>query len=824
MDKINFMLRMLRAAGLIFCFNAYVFASDVSVKLSPEQTVLKNNFVKLVMDTHAGKWSAYTREGKTIILNAYSGGVYDKSKSFSSMDGYKRSVETRDVNDSLGAGKEVQIEFTGLPEHPSFSVLFTLYEGKRFFVVQTVLKNSFKKAIRVNKLFPAIVASDQKGGVYLGKDPAQGRILDNGHDMYFDFDVRMLSGKEYTLSNWNAAIYDEASGKSLVSGFLTAGASFPLIHISYEPKKAAALGDGRKGFTAFFGECRYEPYKILSPESELFSEKLFVDFSETSPLDGLERYADAVAKENNLKVWKGGVPVSWNSWGTQYHTNISEDIILKNLDAAEKKFKKFGLNYFVIDDGWQKAYGDWRPNSKFPNGMKWLLDEIKKRGFKAGFWTSSFVVDTGSQLYKDHPDWMLEKDALGRQMISADKVVLDMSNPSVQRWLEDEIQLYVKEWGAQWLKEDFNYYLFGSRGFSDPTLTKVEVYRKGWEIIKRTAGEETFILGVGPLAPHVGLVDGMRISLDNHPKWGGTGRIDEYGLLPTMRNLIRRYYLTGNVWVNHPDLVFLSVPATQKRWNLPAGLTSDEIKFEVSAFGFSGGIFKLGDAFVDMTEQHVDMISKIIPAYGVAARPVDLFTSKSMFPEVWDLRVIKDFGTWHAVGLFNWGLDGEKTKSITLNFQDLGFPATKPLLLYDFWERKFLGVFTKSASFNVPPMGVKVLFVHEKKEHPWLIGTNRHITGGATDIENVSWNKETKALSAALTCVPSFPYELTVWKPKGFGPPSLHTEGATETSVGISVPKKGKKISQSLKSASDIISVYFKCAEEKMKFDLWFSS
>ena len=68
-----------------------------------------------------------------------------------------------------------------------------------------------------------------------------------------------------------------------------------------------------------------------------------------------------------------------------YYTSISEKIILDNL--REIKNKSLPIEFFQIDDGYQKEIGEWLvPNSKFPAGMQFLADEIKKVGLKPDSW------------------------------------------------------------------------------------------------------------------------------------------------------------------------------------------------------------------------------------------------------------------------------------------------------------------------------------------------------------------------------------------------------------------------------------------------------
>jgi alpha-galactosidase len=68
-----------------------------------------------------------------------------------------------------------------------------------------------------------------------------------------------------------------------------------------------------------------------------------------------------------LKPINAKPAIGWTSW-YYYYTNISEKIIEENLNAFVQN--KVPIEIFQIDDGWQKAVGDWLHfDKKFPNGL-----------------------------------------------------------------------------------------------------------------------------------------------------------------------------------------------------------------------------------------------------------------------------------------------------------------------------------------------------------------------------------------------------------------------------------------------------------------------
>lgn len=763
---------------LIFLIiSSYSYSEEIKIYNVEDKVSIVHKYFNFEYDTPSGKWSAFDALGNCIIRNAYTVVIYNRNKIISSLDKYKREFRVNKIRDCFGKGKRLEFICSGSPEKPEITTVLQIYEDKNFFTLFTIVKNTLTQKIEINKIYPLVTFSQQGGGIFLGSTPADCQILENGYNTFFDFYVRKIKGTEASLSNWNNAIYNLKTKRSLISGFLSNNSIYNLITTLFDVKNVLE----KEGFTTFTAESQYEPAIKLEKNKNFFSDIFYINFSEKNPLEGLENFAEAVKKYNNIKI-KNEIPISWNSWGTMYHHSISEEIIKENLEAA-KKLKKYGLNYFVIDDGYQINWGDWEANDKFLSGMENLLLKIKKAGFKTGIWVAPFCVSEKSLVYRTHKDWILKKDVLGRQLMGSDIYSLDLSRKDVQNWLRGQVKKFVKEWGCDWLKLDFTYYLLGGRDFYNENMTKAQIYRKGLEIIKEETKSQVFLVGIGLTGLHYGLTDGMRISLDNEPVWGEKGIIDSQGILPTMQSAIRRYYLNKKVFINHNDLIFLSDEETLKRWGVKNPLTSDEIIFTASGFGLLGGIFKIGDAFVNLKNEQIEIIRKIVPHPDIpVARPIDLFTSE--YPEIWDLKINRDFDNWDIVGLFNWD---DKEKEITVNFEDLSLNKGLEYLVFEFWEQKFLGEFKNGVTLKLRPRSAKIISIHSKSNEktpilvksslsiPKFISIDSHITQGATDIKNIDYKLQTDKtlqssfiISGSLKIVEDTPYNIYFYVPTGY--------------------------------------------------------
>jgi alpha-galactosidase len=88
---------------------------------------------------------------------------------------------------------------------------------------------------------------------------------------------------------------------------------------------------------------------------------------------------------------------------------VTEDDVLRNLDALSAARDELPVDVVQIDDGYQRQIGDWlETNEKFPRGLAPLAADIRAAGFTAGLWTAPFCVVGESALFAEHPEWLLQ--------------------------------------------------------------------------------------------------------------------------------------------------------------------------------------------------------------------------------------------------------------------------------------------------------------------------------------------------------------------------------------------------------------------------------
>lgn len=264
----------------------------------------------------------------------------------------------------------------------------------------------------------------------------------------------------------------------------------------------------------------------------------------------------------------------WTSW-YNYYQNINENIIIENLNNFKSMNKN--IDIFQIDDGYQTAVGDWLSVdlSKFPKGMKYIADSIKKKGYKAGIWLAPFVCETNSLIYKEKKDWIL-KDDKGELVLAGSNwsrfYALDFYNEDVRNYIKNVFSVVLDEWGYDMVKLDF---LYAVCLIPKKDKTRGTIMTEAMEFLRECIGDK-LILGCGvPLGPAFGKVDYCRIGCDVSLDWDDKFFMkllhrERVSTLNAIRNSIGRRQLNGRAFLNDPDVFLLrddniTLTKTQKK-------------------------------------------------------------------------------------------------------------------------------------------------------------------------------------------------------------------------------------------------------------------
>ena len=143
----------------------------------------------------------------------------------------------------------------------------------------------------------------------------------------------------------------------------------------------------------------------------------------------------------------------WCAWGYQ------RDFKLSQVYGTLPKVRELGIQWVVLDDGWQNAEGDWYVlEEKFPGGEKGMQRYVKRlhdEGFKAKLWWAPLAVDPGTELSEQHPEYLLLNEGGSTQRISWwDADYLCPAYAPVQDYTVALVEKIIGQWGYDGLKID----------------------------------------------------------------------------------------------------------------------------------------------------------------------------------------------------------------------------------------------------------------------------------------------------------------------------------------------------------------------------------
>ena len=472
-------------------------------------------------------------------------------------------------------------------------------------------------------------------------------------------------------------------------------------------------------------------------------------------------------------------PTGWLSWNTYFDQAGSKE----NLDEARfaaRHFKPFGMEIWNIES--------WQDNSpklpvrnfhnmnletykvQFPEGMKWLADEIRKLGFKPGLWMAPFGTGN-TNFYKAHTDWFLH-DASGRPISCWNgHFTLDPTVPAAREHLKRIFDKASHEWGYEFFKIDG----MSGRGhgycahlyerpeirarFSDPSCPNpfelcVKAFREG------IGDDRIFLACQGHFTgAEAGYADASRTGADivhpNEPvKWNN--------ILLQARCTVNQFFVHSNVFWSDPDCMLISQGA----------LAREQAQVETTVVALPGQQTFAGDKLAELAPDRVKLIQQALPV--CPTQPAKLYPQFGYLP-VWDLHVSRPFGDWHVVALFNWS---DREKEVSVDWSEIGESTERVFVAWEFWTEMYLGERKGSVSVSVPPRAVRLVALQPLAGHPQFLTCDRHVTQGAVGLLDQKWDGS--RLSVKIAAVGGFSQIVRFAVPKGW-----KLKGATADGVGV---------------------------------------
>ncbi len=357
-------------------------------------------------------------------------------------------------------------------------------------------------------------------------------------------------------------------------------------------------------------------------------------------------------------------PMGWNSWN-KFACDVSEDLIKQMADAmVSTGMRDAGYEYLVIDDCWQVSRdkeGNIIPDPKrFASGMKALADYVHSKGLKFGVYS-----DAGTGTCQNRPGSRGYEFQDARQYAAwgVDYLKYDWCNTGKQN-SEASYGLMSKALLASGRPIVFSLCEWGS--------TKPWLWAKDVGNLWRTTGD---------------IVD----------KWETRDKRDGLGVVEILDLQAGLESYAGPGHWNDPDMLEVG----------NGGMSNTEYRAHFSLWCILSAPLMAGNDLRDMAPEirailtNKEVIAVDQDSAGIQGRRVrddgDL--------EIW-AKQLEDGS--RAVALLN---RGGSTRTLTLNWENIGYPAHVPAAVRDLWEHKDLGKFTGKFSAPVPSHGVVMVTV-----------------------------------------------------------------------------------------------------------------
>lgn len=221
----------------------------------------------------------------------------------------------------------------------------------------------------------------------------------------------------------------------------------------------------------------------------------------TEGFDGMSARMHSFVKEHIVRgEWQHkDRPILMNSWEASYF-KFTESKLLRLAKAA----KELGMELFVLDDGWfghrdndQSSLGDWIENrKKLPGGLSQIAGKLKDLGMEFGIWVEPEMVSEDSDCYRRHPEWAVRAPH-GEHSEGRKQMLLDLSNPEVQKYLIDSMSAVFDRENLTYVKWDMN------RVFSDAYLPSLPAERQGEAFHRYTLGLYAVMQELTSRFPHI---------------------------------------------------------------------------------------------------------------------------------------------------------------------------------------------------------------------------------------------------------------------------------------------------------------------------------
>jgi alpha-galactosidase len=386
-------------------------------------------------------------------------------------------------------------------------------------------------------------------------DPGSARIYEHGWQSWSPTTTYSLHDRPYRPAGENNRVLNYRADGSTPEGLFQGEGLLAVRQSNNGPVHLFAADPGTDTFPSI--RARVQDHAVVVASDGAIQQT--VDDGPGGIFGALGRWADRYASALEVGPIRPA-PTIWCSW-YHYFMKVTEQDMLENLDSIDEL--QLPVDVVQLDDGYQAEIGDWlTPSGRF-GSLRDLVARIRDHGRRAGIWTAPFLVGRRSQLYAEHPEWLLQNASAGHNW-HQDLFALDITHPGAAAYLHRVFSTF-HHLGIDFFKVDFIYAgALEDRRYED--MSPVEAYQRGLRLVRDAIGPQAYLLGCGaPILPSVGLVDAMRVSPDTGPEYEPRqADLSLPSIRAAMLSGVGRAWQHGRFWVNDPDCL-LARPEVEAR-------------------------------------------------------------------------------------------------------------------------------------------------------------------------------------------------------------------------------------------------------------------
>ena len=226
---------------------------------------------------------------------------------------------------------------------------------------------------------------------------------------------------------------------------------------------------------AYSGGCRFSiDYNAHREDDDTYI-SLKAQITSFNPLTVIKPCENFRTPEVHMGAVMGGLDEAVNEMNAHTRKILPETSLLLGFgmgaehDMSVECTKEYmrhgaemGAEVFLVDAGWycppdeQMKWGEYCGDNyphpdRYPDGIREISDYCHELGMKFCLWADIENIGWRSKMKDAHPEWFA-KDIYGKRADS----LIDMTNPEVLKWCEDELARMIEEYNMDMLRVDNN--------------------------------------------------------------------------------------------------------------------------------------------------------------------------------------------------------------------------------------------------------------------------------------------------------------------------------------------------------------------------------